>query len=562
MKNPTKTTTWLALQTHWQSLSKQHLRDLFAEDDKRFQHFSLHAAGIFLDYSKNHLNAETLKLLFKLAQEQDLTAKIEALFTGQPINASENRAVLHTALRAPADQPMWVNGADVSIDIANTLEKMQHISTAINNGDWRGYSNKIFTDVVNIGIGGSDQGPAMAVSALAPFSTSNLRFHFVANVDGAEIRSILAQVNAETTLFIVSSKSFTTKETLCNAKTAEQWLNNSIANTAENITFAECFQKHFIAITADAERAEAFGFSSPQILQLWDWVGGRYSVWSAVGLPIMLAIGIENFKHFLAGAHTMDQHFRTAEFHQNMPVILALLGIWYINFFNVQSHAILPYDSLLKLFIPYLQQAEMESNGKDVQCDGTAVDYSTAPIIWGGVGCNGQHAFHQLLHQGTQLITADFLMPIIPHHSLNNHHSLLLANCFSQTQALMQGKTYAQAYGELLANGMDDMAAKQLAPHKVIPGNRPSNTLLFKQLTPATLGALVALYEHKIFVQGVLWNINSFDQWGVELGKQLSERILIDLTTSLPSSAHDASTTGLINYMRSCYNDTPIANEL
>ncbi|CAN5280507.1 glucose-6-phosphate isomerase [soil metagenome] len=554
MKNPTKSTTWLNLQTHSQTMAKQPLRHLFATDDQRFQCFSLQAAGIFLDYSKNHLNAETLKLLFKLAQEQGLVEKIEALFTGQPLNGSENRAVLHTALRTPADQPIWVNGEDVSGEITHTLEKMQYISASINNGEWRGYSNKAFTDVVNIGIGGSDQGPAMAVAALTPFRTSNLRFHFVANVDGNEISSILAQINPETTLFIVSSKSFTTKETLYNANTAQQWLNNSLANIGEKATVAECLQKHFIAITAYPERAEAFGLSSSHILQLWDWVGGRYSVWSAVGLPIMLAIGADHFKQFLAGAHAMDQHFRHTELQQNMPVILALLGIWYINFFNVKSHAILPYDSLLQLFIPYLQQAEMESNGKDVQCDGSAVDYATAPIIWGGVGCNGQHAFHQLLHQGTQLITADFLMPVIPHHSLHNHHLLLLANCFSQTQALMQGKNYAEAYVELVSNGMSDTLAAQLAPHKVIPGNRPSNTLLFKQLTPETLGALIALYEHKIFVQGVIWNINSFDQWGVELGKQLSERILIDLTSS-PSSAHDASTTGLIDYARASFNN-------
>jgi len=536
--------TFQQLEAHSELFHQVHLRDLFIKDPNRFNRFSLEACGILLDFSKNLVTDETLGLLFQLTRECNLAQKIEHLFTGEKVNTTEQRPALHTALRSFSEQPLFVGSQNISEQVAGALEQMQRIVLEIHEGRWRGFSNKPMTDIVNLGIGGSDLGPAMATYALSPYHKNKIRCHFVSNIDETDIWEATKNLNPETTLFIVASKSFNTQETLCNAKTAKNWLRRVCQEEA-------LLSRHFIAITAKPEKAQALDIK--HILPIWDWVGGRFSLWSTIGLPIALSIGMDNFLQLLQGAHAIDTHFRTSPFEQNMPVILALLNIWYVNFFNVKSYAILPYDQYLELLPSYLQQLEMESNGKYRRHNGSKVTYNTSPVIWGMVGSNGQHAFHQLLHQGTQLIPIDFILPLTCHHPLEDHHAWLVSNCLSQSQALMLGKTPEEVRSELLAQNMSETDINALLPHKVLIGNRPSNTLLIPKLTPHSLGALIALYEHKVFVQSVIWDINCFDQWGVELGKQLTAEIFKQLKSAqaYPSTGlHDSSTLGLMNYYK------------
>jgi len=514
---------WQKLNNHYQQIVNIHMRDLFKEDPNRADKFSITLGDVFFDYSKNRITTDTINLLCELAKEIDLSKHIEQMFSGQIINTTEQRAVLHTALRNPQSAPILVNGEDIMPEVRMSLNKMLESAENIRQGKW--------TDIVNIGIGGSDLGPAMATNALIPYAANHIKCHFVSNVDGTHISETLKYLNPETTLFIIASKTFTTQETLCNANTAKEWLLQKAK--AKNI-----IQNHLIAVTAKPQNAIEFGIDKNNIFPFWDWVGGRYSLWSAIGLSIAIAIGAENFQQFLAGAHTMDEHFRHTPFVKNIPIIMALLGIWNINFFNTKTHAILPYDQYLHLLPAYLQQLEMESNGKHVDINGDSVDYATDPIIWGSVGTNGQHAFHQLLMQGTQTVPADFILPLHSHNPIGQHHTLLYANCLAQSQALMQGRTEQQVINE--------NTAKELAPHKVIPGNVPSNTILINKITPYTLGSLIALYEHKVFVQGIVWGINSFDQWGVELGKQLAKNITPNLQDPQNIGDFDSSTRGLI----------------
>lgn len=542
MKQLTELAEWQALKTHYEAIKSAQMQNWFTEDRSRFERFSLQVGGLFLDYSKNRINNETLPLLTKLAQSANLAEKIESLFSGKPLNTTENQPALHTALRNRSNQPVYVNGKDVMPEIQQALEKMRVISDKIRNQQWLGFTGKPIRSIVNIGIGGSYLGAYMATHALNHFSTPSLRCHFISNIDTNHIHEVLNQIDAETTLFIVSSKSFTTLETITNAKTIRHWMQNQLKTTD--------LSRHFIAVTAAEKKALEFGISAENVLPIWNWVGGRYSVWSTVGLPLAIMIGMDHFIEFLEGAHEMDNHFRHSEFSANMPVILALLGIWYINFFGATSQAIIPYTHHLNHFQDHLQQADMESNGKHITNEGALIDYKTGPIIWGEQGCNGQHAFHQLLHQGPHLIPVDFILTGNTNQELSTHQDILIASGLSQSQALMQGKSYQQALIELLADGYSQEDAEQLAHHKIIPGNRPSNTLFVTEINPFNLGALLAVYEHKIFVQGVIWNINSFDQWGVELGKQLLPRILDSLTTSDSNQHHDASTRGLIEYYK------------
>lgn len=541
MQKLTELQEWQALASHAQAIVKTNIRDFFSNDHKRFQTFSIETAGLLLDYSKNWLNNETLVLLLALAKARNLKPHIDALFRGEIVNCTEMRPALHTALRNPSNQPLLVQGEDIQQPIHLILEKMQTWVEKIRQGKWKGYSHKPITDIVNIGIGGSDLGPQMVTRALTPYCTNELRCHFISNIDGSHLFETLKELHPETTLFIVASKSFTTLETLRNADTAKEWLISASG-------FAQTIKSHFIAITARPEYAIAYGIDEENILPLWEWVGGRYSIWSAIGLPVAIMIGMDHFKTFLAGAHEMDLHFLQAPFSSNMPVILALLSIWYINFFHAQTHAILPYDDYLRLLPSYLQQLEMESNGKRVQKNGELVNYDTAPIIWGDMGINGQHAFYQLLYQGTRIIPIDFILPVTSHNPIGDHHAILFSNCLAQSQTLMCGKTLEEAIVELIGKGYSKAAAKQLAIHKVIPGNQPSNTILMPKLTPATLGALIALYEHKTYVQSVIWNINCFDQWGVESGKQTATILLKNLTQPEAAYDHDASTAGLLTY--------------
>ncbi len=545
-QNPLDVTTlpsWQALLQHRQAMQDFSMREAFATDSKRFEHFSLSTSGIFLDYSKNLINEETRKLLVDLAKETGLQEAIEALFNGVHINASENRPALHTALRRPIGDSVEVDGQDVMPQVHRVLNQMTDIVSRIHSNQWRGYSDQTITDVVNIGIGGSFLGPQLVSEALLPFTQRGVRCHYLANIDGSEFHELAAKLSAETTLFIVSSKSFGTLETLKNAQAARTWY-LARGGTEEKL------YRHFIAVTSNKEAAIAFGIREKNIFPMWDWVGGRYSLWSAIGLPIALAIGMSNFKDLLSGAYNMDNHFRSAPFEQNMPVLLALLGVWYGNFWGAQSHAILPYDHYLRNITKHLQQLDMESNGKSVRQDGSPVSCATGPVIWGGVGCNGQHAYHQLLHQGTELIPADFIAPVVSYNPVADHHQWLYANCLSQSQALMLGKTRSEAEAELRARGVDEAEVQRVAPHKVIPGNRPSNTLVLERISPRRLGALVAMYEHKVFVQSVLWGINAFDQWGVELGKELGKGVYERLTGWDQPLAEDASTQGLIDYFR------------
>lgn len=542
MTSITKTPQWQTLQQQQDILLGYHLRDLFAQDPLRFQHFSLSAAGLLLDFSKNRLTAETITLLCQLAQAARVPEKIELLFTGHPVNTTENRAALHTALRQQNDTPIFVNGKNIIPEIRDVEQRMESITQAILQQKWRGYSGKAITDVVNIGIGGSALGPAMVASALKPYANSQLRCHFVSNIDGSHIQETLRTLNPETTFFIISSKTFTTQETLYNGRSARKWLMRSAPND-------KAIHNHFLAVTAQPRRAAEFGIPEENILPIWDWVGGRFSLWSAVGLPIALSVGYDNFRQLLRGAAAMDEHFRTAPLSQNMPIMLALLSIWYTNFWGAAAHAVLPYEENLHLLPSYLQQAQMESLGKQVKQDGAAVDYTTGMIIWGGVGTNGQHAFHQLLHQGTRFLLTDFILTARSHYELDDHHAALFANGLSQSKALMFGKTAEETYDELLQQGVAEETAKKLLSHKIMSGNRPSNTIVLPQLTPYYLGALIALYEHKIFTQSVIWDINCFDQWGVELGKAMSLEILDDLE-GVQDSVQDASTRGLINYFK------------
>ncbi|RJQ48406.1 MAG: glucose-6-phosphate isomerase [Gammaproteobacteria bacterium] len=539
----TQSRAWQALLAHHRQIAPLHMRDLFRQDPKRFNKFSLAFNGILLDYSKNRVTEETLILLLDLAKQAGVRDWIERMFSGEKINVTENRSVLHVALRNRSNKPMRVDGQDVMPAVNRVLAQVKSFSDAVRNGAWKGYTGKAVTDIVNIGIGGSDLGPKMVCEALKPYGKHGLRMHFVSNVDGAHIAGTLKLLNPETTLFIVASKTFTTQETLTNAHTARAWLLKTAPDES-------AIARHFVAVSTNAKEVARFGIDVKNMFEFWDWVGGRYSLWSAIGLPIALYIGMENFEELLGGAHAMDEHFRTAPPEKNMPLILALLGVWYNNFFGAETHALFPYDQHLRYFPAYLQQGDMESNGKRVTRSGETVDYSTGPILWGEPGTNGQHAFYQLLHQGTKLVPADFIAPVETHHPMGEHHKILLANFFAQTEALMKGKTEAEARAELVQQGLTGGTLEQLLPHKIFPGNKPTNSLLVKKITPAILGSLIALYEHKIFAQGVIWNINSFDQWGVELGKQLAQNILPELQGPNAVSSHDNSTNGLINHYK------------
>ena len=541
--DPTRLPAWHALAEHRRSMQGFSLRQAFAEDPQRFERFSLNGCGLFLDYSKNLIEDSTRQQLVQLAEQAGLQQAIAALFAGEPVNGSEARPALHTALRRPMGDVLMVDGRNVMPEIHQVLHKMTELVGRIHNGLWRGYNEHPITDVVNIGIGGSFLGPQLVSEALLPFAQRGVRCHYLANIDGSEFHELCSRLSAQTTLFIVSSKSFGTLETLKNTQAARRWFLAQGGNEAD-------LHRHFIAVTSNRAAAIEFGIAAENIFPMWDWVGGRYSLWSAIGLPIALAIGMGNFKELLSGAYTMDQHFREAPFAENLPVLLALLGVWHGDFWGAQSHAILPYDHHLRNFNQHLQQLDMESNGKRVRQDGSPVSCGTGPVIWGGVGCNGQHAYHQLLHQGTQMIPADFIVPVTSYNPLADHHQWLYANCLSQSQALMRGKTLVEAEAELRAAGLAESEVQRLAPHKTIPGNRPSNTLVLERVSPQRLGALIALYEHKVFVQSVIWGINAFDQWGVELGKELGKNVYARLTGSETGAAEDASTQGLIDFFR------------
>lgn len=534
---------WQALLQHRQEMEGVHMRDLFAQDASRFDRFALRFDDILFDYSKNRITERTMALLTDLARAVDLQAQIDAMFRGDKINTTENRAVLHVALRNRSNRPILVDGQDVMPDVKRVLAKMRRFSQAVRTGDWRGYSGERITDVVNIGIGGSDLGPKMATTALTPYCRADLRTHFVSNVDGTDIAETLKVVQPQTTLFLVASKTFTTQETMTNAHTARAWFLETAQDEAH-------IAKHFVALSTNEAAVRSFGIDPDNMFEFWDWVGGRYSLWSAIGLSLAIAVGMDRYEEMLEGAHRVDEHFRTTPFEQNIPVIMALLGIWYNNFFGAETHAILPYDQYLARFADYFQQGDMESNGKAVTKSGEWTDYSTGPVIWGQPGTNGQHAFYQLIHQGTKLIPCDFLAAAQSHNPLGKHHPILISNYFAQTEALMKGKTPDEVRAELAAQGDGGERLEILVAAKTFPGNRPTNSFLYRKLTPQTLGSLIALYEHKIFVQGAIWGINSFDQMGVELGKFLAQAILPELGGDEPVAGHDASTNGLINYYK------------
>lgn len=538
--NPTTTPAWKALTAHFESAQDMELADLFAQDNARFTEFSAKfGSDILVDYSKNLIDKETLTHLFSLAEQTELKSAIDAMFSGETINKTEGRAVLHTALRNRSNTPVVVGGQDVMPAVNAVLKKMETFTNRIVSGEWKGYTGKEITDVVNIGIGGSDLGPYMVSEALTVNKT-RLNMHFVSNVDGTHIVETLKGLSPETTLFLVASKTFTTQETMTNAHTARDWF---LAEAGDNAHVA----KHFAALSTNAKSVSEFGIDIDNMFEFWDWVGGRYSLWSAIGLSISLAVGFDNFVELLEGAHEMDKHFSTTEFESNIPVILALIGIWYNNFHGAESEAILPYDQYMHRFAAYFQQGNMESNGKCVDRNGDDVDYQTGPIIWGEPGTNGQHAFYQLIHQGTKLIPCDFIAPAISHNKVGDHHQKLMSNFFAQTEALAFGKSKATVEAEFAAAGKTAEEVKDLVAFKVFGGNRPTNSILVKQITPRTLGNLIAMYEHKIFVQGVILNIFSFDQWGVELGKQLANQILPELADNKAVDSHDSSTNGLIN---------------
>jgi glucose-6-phosphate isomerase len=535
----TTTQAYQYLTDYFADMEATHLKDLFNADKDRFNKFSVYFEDLLFDYSKNRIDEKGIALLIQLAKECSLNEAITAMFNGEVINATEQRPVLHTALRNQSNEPVLVDGKDVMPDVNAVLQHMKEFSGSVISGDWKGYTGKPITDVVNIGIGGSDLGPVMVTEALKSYKT-RLNLHFVSNVDGTHIAETLRGVDAETTLFLIASKTFTTQETMANANSARAWFLDAGASEAD-------IAKHFAALSTNAAAVEKFGIDTANMFGFWDWVGGRYSLWSAIGLSIALSVGFDNFEELLGGAHAMDNHFKSAEFEENIPVIAALMGVWYNNFFGAESQAILPYDQYMHRFAAYFQQGDMESNGKYVSRNGEPVEYQTGPIIWGEPGTNGQHAFYQLIHQGTKIIPCDFIAPAQSHNPVGEHHTLLLSNFFAQTEALMNGKTYDEVVAELKEAGKSEEEIETLAPFKVFEGNRPTNSILLKKITPRSLGSLIAMYEHKIFVQGIIWNIYSFDQWGVELGKQLAGKILPELRTEDEVASHDSSTNGLIN---------------
>ncbi|MCR4290062.1 MAG: glucose-6-phosphate isomerase [Candidatus Scalindua sp.] len=538
--NPTETQNWKDLVDHFKEMKNVHMKDLFTSDPERFNKYTIKFNDILVDYSKNRITEETLKFLFGLIDEVGLKDAIDKMFSGDRINETEERAALHIALRNRGNNPIYVNGKDVMPEINAVLNKMKDFSSKIISGEWKGFTGKKIKDIVNIGIGGSDLGPVMVTECLRPYAKEGLAVHFVSNVDGTHITETLKRLNPETTLFLIASKTFTTQETMTNAFTAREWF---LKGAKDQIHVP----KHFVAISTNSEKVEEFGIDKENMFVFWDWVGGRYSLWSAIGLSIACYIGFENYTEMLQGAYEMDNHFRDAPFEKNIPVILALIGVWYNNFFGAQTEAILPYDQYMYRFPAYFQQGNMESNGKSVDRNGNKVNYQTGPVIWGEPGTNGQHAFYQLIHQGTKIIPADFLAPAISHNRIGAHHNILLSNFFAQTEALLNGKTKEKVIEELKRDGKSDDEIQKLYPHKVFEGNRPTNSILFSKLTPWVLGSLIAMYEHKIFVQGVIWNIFSFDQWGVELGKQLAKNILPELSDDKQVKSHDSSTNGLIN---------------
>ncbi|MBM3115169.1 glucose-6-phosphate isomerase [Jeongeupia naejangsanensis] len=543
MSKLTQSPAWLALAAHYQEVAPLHMRELFEQDPQRFEKFSIESGGLFFDYSKNRVTEQTMSLLFKLAEQSGLKARIEKMFSGEKINITEGRAVLHTALRNLDKNPILVDGEDVMPKVNAVKEKMFQFSDEIRSGERTGYTGKAFTDIVNIGIGGSDLGPVMVCNALKDFGHQRLSMHFVSTVDGDQIVSTLKQLNPETTLFIIASKTFTTQETITNARTARAWFLDRVGNESH-------IAKHFVAVSTNASAVAEFGIDTNNMFEFWDWVGGRYSLWSAIGLPIAIYLGKHDYQDLLHGAYTMDEHFKHKPLEQNLPVIMGMLGIWYVNFFGANTQLISPYNQSLQRFPAYLQQLDMESNGKSVDLDGNRVDYHTGPVVWGDAGINGQHAYYQMLHQGSQLVPIDFIASIEHPEIPEPHSTILMANYFAQTEAFMRGKNEAEVRAELAAAGITGEAQDELAPHKIFEGNRPTNSILVQRLTPRRLGALIALYEHKVFVQGTIWNVNSYDQWGVELGKQLAKKIESDLVTPGLTASHDASTNGLINYYK------------
>jgi len=547
----TSSSAWQALSAHYGTMKNTHMKELFASDPDRFTKFSLQFEDILFDYSKNRITEETMSLLYKLAQQQDVKGKAQAMFRGDKINSTEGRAVLHIALRNQSDAPIYVDGEDVMPAVRETLARIKAFTEKVRSGEWKGHTGKSIQAIVNIGIGGSDLGPVMACEALKPYSKRDLAMHFCSNVDGTHMAEILKSVDPETTLFLIASKTFTTQETMTNAGSAKKFILDAFQGDESSIA------KHFAALSTNGPAVEAFGIDTSNMFGFWDWVGGRYSLWSAIGTPIALSIGFDNWMEMHAGAHAMDQHFLNAEPEKNIPLTLGLLGIWYNNFFNSETIAILPYDQYMHRFAAYFQQGDMESNGKYVDLDSKVVDVQTGPIVWGEPGTNGQHAFYQLIHQGTKLIPCDFLAPCQTHNKLTetigapvDHHPILLSNYFAQTEALAFGKDKETVAVELEKEGLSSDAKEKLIPHKVFEGNRPSNSFLFKKLTPRVLGSLIAMYEMKIFTQGAVWNINSFDQWGVELGKQLAKAILPELDGDGEVTTHDSSTNGLINHYK------------
>ncbi len=537
-----KTEEWLDLQQHWAALSKRHMRDLFKEDPQRFQRFSLQAAGILLDYSKNRIISKTLDRLVALASRAKLQQAIEGMFKGDILNSTEQRAVLHVALRNRSNRAIKLAGADVMPGVHHALDKMACFVDQVRDGHWKGYRGECIADVVNLGVGGSDLGPKMVTRALQPYN-SKLKLHFVSNLDGSHLRETLKGLNPNTTLFIVSSKSFNTLETLSNARDAKQWL-------MDRMDSVDAVERHFVAVSCNTQKAVEFGIAKENIFEFSDWVGGRFSLWSAIGLPIALALGMTHYLELLDGAHEMDEHFRSAPFNENMPVVLALIGVWYRSFGGFSNHGIFPYDEYLRLLPSYLQQLDMESNGKSVTGSGECIKYRTAPILWGSVGAGGQHSYFQLMHQGTELVSCDLIAPVLNHNELTDHQPKLLASMLAQAEALMLGRTREEACAVMAAAGESETCIENLVAHKTFAGNRPSNIFLMEKLTPRTLGSLLALYEHKVFVQGIIWQINSFDQWGVELGKELASTLADELEQEPNGAVHDGSTLGLLNFCR------------
>jgi glucose-6-phosphate isomerase len=536
------TPAWKALAAHRKQMDSAHIRSLFESDPRRFQTFSLQFEDFLFDYSKHRITTETMSNLLALARQANVPEMMERMFSGERINITEDRPVLHVALRNRSKRPIKVDGADVMPEVERVLGKMRRFSDAVRSGEWKGYTGKPITDIVNIGIGGSDLGPLMVTEALRPYCKQGLSAHFVSNVDGTHMAETVKPLSPETTLFCVASKTFTTQETLTNAITARDWLLGALKDRA-------AVARHFVALSTNEREVSSFGIDTANMFEFWDWVGGRYSLWSAIGLPIALVLGMDRFEELLQGGHDADEHFRTAPLDKNIPVIMAMLGIWYSNFYGAETHAILPYDQYLHRFAAYFQQGDMESNGKGVDRDGKPIaDYTTGPVIWGEPGTNGQHAFYQLIHQGTRLIPCDFIAPVHSQNPTGKHHDILLANFFAQTEALMKGKTAEEVRAELARAGIK--GREDLVAHKSFPGNRPTTSIMIDRLTPRALGKLIALYEHKIFVQGVVWNVNSFDQWGVELGKQLAKTILAELDGSEPVATHDSSTNALINHYK------------